>query len=70
MLLQGKILYLRCKNTLLMTWWAIVSITGGFIMHIVCILMDFKVLQNEKEIVAIGFDSVVYFLCNILCIWV
>jgi len=39
-------------------------------MHIVCILMDFKVLQNEKEIVAIGFDSVVYFLCNILCIWV
>jgi len=37
-----------------------VSITSGFIMHIVCILMDFKVLQNKKEIVATGIDSIMY----------
>jgi hypothetical protein len=37
-----------------------VSITGGFIMHIVCILMDFKVFQMKKEIVVIGIDSVMY----------
>lgn len=63
MLLQGKILYLRCncKNTLLMTWWAIVKYHKWFY-NVHCMYFNGfqKSYKMKKEIVAIGIDSVMY----------